>query len=73
MSETGGQTPQRHIPVLCEILAERISLGRDAVVVDGELLVKVRVLATIDEEESNSKAKETTAILVAGFLDKARA
>jgi hypothetical protein len=47
--------------------------SRDAVVVDGELLVKGRVLATIDEEESNSKAKKTTAILVAGFLDKARA
>ena len=45
----------------------------DAVVVDGELLVKGRVLATIDEEESNGKAKETTAILVAGFFDKARA
>jgi hypothetical protein len=45
----------------------------DAVVVDGELLVKGTVLATIGEGESNGKAKETITILVAGFFDKARA
>jgi hypothetical protein len=45
----------------------------EAVIVDGELLVQGRVLATIDEEESNGKARRVSVILVAGFHEKARA
>ena len=72
MSETGGQTPQIHIPVLCETLAERISLGRDAVVVDatvghgghsflfGKEMGPDGVLIGLDVDENCIKRAHTT-------------